>query len=227
MVSFKGGHYPKEVILYAVFFYVRYAVSYRDLEEIMEERGVEVDHATLNRWVIRYAPLLAASAKSRKNPVATSWRMDETYIKVKGQWVYLYRAVDKFGDTIDFMLSEHRDEAAATAFFKQAIDSNGFPNKVVMDKSGANFAGLENINLLLILAGWVYLIEILQIKYLNNRIEQDHRFIKKITNPMMGFKAFYSAEATISGIETAHMMRKGQLSGESTPAYKQFMALAG
>src|SRR5450759_5505379 len=109
MISFKGAHFPKDIILSAVFFYV----SYRDLEEIMEERGVKVDHAILNRWVIDYSPLIAAEAKKRKRPVASSWRMDETYVKVKGQWVYLYRAIDKFGDTIDFMVSEHRDEAAA------------------------------------------------------------------------------------------------------------------
>jgi putative transposase len=227
MISFKGGHYPKDVILYAVFFYVRYAVSYRDLEEIMEERGVNVDHATLNRWVIKYSASLALEAKKRKRPVATSWRLDETYIKIKGQWVYLYRAVDKFGDTIDFMLSEHRDEAAATAFIKKAINANGFPDKVVIDKSGANYAGLENINLLLMLAGLICFIEILQVKYLNNIVEQDHRFIKKITKPMMGFKAFHSAKATLDGIETAHMIRKGQLTDKNIPAYQQFMALAG
>ena len=92
-INFKGSHYPKTVILYAVFFYVRYAVSYRDLEEI----GVEVDHATLNRWVVKYAPLIAATAQARKRPTAVSWRMDETYIKVKGKWTYYYRAVDKTG----------------------------------------------------------------------------------------------------------------------------------
>jgi putative transposase len=97
--------------------------------------------------------------------------MDETYVKVKGKWVYLYRAVDKFGDTVDFLLSKHRDEAAATAFFKQAIDANGFPKKVVMDKSGANYAGLENINFVLMLAGLISFVEILQVKYLNNWIE--------------------------------------------------------
>ena len=166
---------------------------------------VKVDHSSLNRWVINYSSSLALAAK-----------------KLKPE-----RAVDKFGDTIDFMLSEHRDEAAATAFFKQAIDANGFPQKVVMDKSGANYAGLENINMLLMLAGLISFVEILQVKYLNNLIEQDHRFIKKITNPMMGFKAFHSAKATIDGIETAHMIRKGQLSEENIPAYKQFMALAG
>ncbi|TXL23770.1 IS6 family transposase, partial [Methylococcaceae bacterium HT2] len=110
MLSFKGAHFPKDVILYAVFFYVRYGVSYRDLEEIMEERGVAVDHATLNRWVIRYSPDIAVKAHSKKRETNRSWRMDETYIKVKGQWTYLYRAVDSHGDTLDFMLSERRDE---------------------------------------------------------------------------------------------------------------------
>jgi len=193
----------------------------------MEERGVKVDHSTLYRWVINYSSSLALAAKKLKRTVATSWRMDETYIKIKGKWVYLYRAVDKFGDTVDFMLSEHRDETTATAFFKQAIDANGFPKKVVMDKSGANYAGLENINTMLMLAGLISFVKMLQVKYLNNLIEQDHRFIKKTTKPMMGFKAFHSAQATIVGIETAHRIRKWQLSEEIMPAYKQFMALAG
>jgi putative transposase len=138
-----------------------------------------------------------------------------------------YRAVDKFGDTIDFMFSERRDEEAATAFFKQMINSNKLPEKVVMDKSGSIYAGLENINILLMFAGLLSFIEIFQVKYLNNVVEQDHRFIKKITKPMMGFNAFHSAKATIDGIETAHMIRKGQLTDENIPAYKQFMALAG
>ncbi len=105
-IDFKGSHYPREVILYAVFFYVRYAVSYRDLEEIMAERGIEVDHATLNRWVIKFSPLIAKEAHKRKQKTAVSWRMDETYIKVKAKWTYYYRAIDKFGKTLDFMLSE-------------------------------------------------------------------------------------------------------------------------
>ena len=111
----------------------------------MEKRGVKVDHSTLNHWVINYSSSLALAAKKIKYAVTTSWRMDETYIKIKGKQVYLYRAVDKFGNTVDFMLSENRDEAVATTFFKQAIDANGFPKKVVMYKSGANYAGLENL----------------------------------------------------------------------------------
>lgn len=115
--SFKGVHYSKSVILYAVYFYVRYAVSYRDLEEIMAERGVDVDHATLNRWVVKFSTDLAAKAQKRKLQTANSWRMDETYVQVKGQWAYLYRAVDRDGRTLDFMLSAKRDKAAARRFF--------------------------------------------------------------------------------------------------------------
>ena len=227
MISFSGCHFPKEAILYAVFFYVRYGVSYRDLEEIMAERGVDVDHTTLNRWVIKYAPLIATEAQRRKSGTSTSWRMDETYIKVKGKWMYYYRAIDKFGKTLDFMLSEQRDEAAATAFFKRAIQNNGFPDRVVIDKSGANLAGLNNMNYLLLLNGWFWLIEILQVKYLNNIIEQDHRFIKKLTKQMKGFKSFLSASATLDGIEVAHMIRKKQFGTPGQSAFQQFSALAG
>ena len=226
-IDFKGSQYPKSVILYAVFFYVRYAVSYRDLEEIMAERGVGVDHATLNRWVAKFSPLIAKEAHKRKRKTAVSWRMDETYIKVKGNWTYYYRAVDKFGKTLDFMLSEHRDEAAATAFFARTIGNNGFPGKVVIDKSGANLAGLQNMNCVLILNGWCWLIDILQVKYLNNIIEQDHRFIKKLTKQMKGFKSFSSAAATLEGIEVAHMIRKQQFDNSGQSAFQQFAALAG
>ena len=149
MVDFKGAHYPKSVILFAVFFYLRYPVSYRDLEEIMEERGVDVDHATLNRWVVNYSPLIAAKAQAKKRPTAISWRMDETYIKVRGKWMCRYRAADRDGQTLDFMLSERRDKAAAQRFFRRAIGTNGVPDRVVIDKSGANLAGLEAVNVIL------------------------------------------------------------------------------
>ncbi len=146
---------------------------------------------------------------------------------MKGKWAYYYRAIDKFGKTLDFMLSERRDEAAATAFFARAIGINGFPDRVVIDKSGANLAGLHNMNCLLLLNGWFWLIEVLQVKYLNNIIEQDHRFIKKLTKQMKGFKSFRSASATLDGIVTAHMIRKRQFGPSGQPAFQQFAALAG
>jgi len=225
-IDFKGNHFSKSVILYAVFFYVRYGVSYRDLEEIMAERGVEIDHATLNRWVVKFSPLIAANAQSRKKSTAPSWRMDETYIKVRGKWTYLYRAVDRDGQTLDFMLSENRDTAAARRFFKRAVGTNGVPDRIAIDKSGANLAGLQSLNVILKFTGAGRIISIVQSKYLNNIVEQDHRFIKRITRPMLGFKAFHSAAATIAGIEVAHMIRKGQLAQTDTSAFKQFAALA-
>jgi len=173
-------------------------LSYRNIEEMMLERGIKVDHSTINRWVIYYAPLLEeAFRKNYKRKVRSSWRMDETYIKIKGVRHYLYRAVDKEGAAIDFMLSMKRDEPAAKAFFEKAIGSNGLLEKVTIDKSGANNAGLNAINyqlLILYFFGCAFMpIIIRQIKYLNNIIEQDHRSIKRIINPMMGFKSFHSA----------------------------------
>ena len=138
---------------------------------MLAERGVQVDHATIHRWVLEYAPQLEAVFRQRKRPVSTSWKMDETYLKVKGEWQYLYRAVDKKGDTIDFMLSEKRDEPAARRFFQKAIKQHGIPEKVVIDKSGSNAAALETINWQIYFAGMIgCLIEVLQIKYLNNLV---------------------------------------------------------
>ena len=212
--------------------YLAYSLSYRDVEELALERGLKVDHSTINRWVITYSSQLEEVFRKRhKRPVGTSWRMDETYIKVKGLWVYLYRAVDKEGKTVDFMLSEKRNEPAARAFFEKAIGSNGLPEKVTMDKSGANKAATDTINLQLallhMLIGVFFQLTVRQIKYLNNIVEQDHRFIKKITKPMKGFKAFHSAEATLSGIELHHMLRKRQhhLSANQT-IFEQFYGLA-
>ena len=233
MIDFKWRHFQKELILMLISWYVAYPLSYRDIEELMLERGSTVDHSTVNRWVVRYSPLLEDEfRKKHKRSVGTSWRMDETYIKVKGVWCYLYRAVDKGGDTIDFMLSKKRDTAAAEAFFRKAIQSSGVPQKVNIDKSGANKAGLDAINaqlfLFALLMGLSLMqIEIRQVKYLNNRIEQDHRGIKRITKPMMGFKAFYSAEATLAGIELHRMIKKGQhIQADNQSIFEQFYALA-
>lgn len=225
-VNFKGAHFPKSVILYAVFFYVRYSVSYRDLQEILAERGVDVDHATLNRWVVRYSPQIAEQAQKRKRRTLGSWRVDETYIKVKGTWTYLYRAVDRDGQTLDFMLSERRNLGAARRFFKTAIASNGAPHKIVIDKSGANLAGAQAVNTILKITVTGKMIEMLQVKYLNNIVEQDHRFIKRITKHTLGFKAFDSASATIAGIEVAHMIRKKQFANNNRSPFEVFAELA-
>jgi putative transposase len=225
LISFKGAQHPKSVILYAVYFYVRFPVSYRDLEEIMAERGVDLDHATLNRWVEKYARAIAEEAHRRKSPYGRSWRMDETYVKVKGARTYLYRAIDKEGKTLDFMLSERRDEA--TAFLIKAIGNNGWPDKVVIDKSGSNTASLFNMNCLLVMFGWCWLITVRRTKYLNNIIEQDHRSIKKLTRPMQTFKSLRSASATLAGIEVAHMVQKGQFDLPEKSGFAQFAALAG
>lgn len=225
MISFKGAHYPKDVILFAVFFYVRFGMSYRDLEEIMGERGVTADHTTLNRWVTRYSGAIADAARRRKGPCDRSWRMDETYIKVKGTWLYLYRAVDKHGKTLDFMLSERRNKPAATWFFARTLEVNGLPRKIVIDKSGANTAGIKAINKMLVSFGCPIPIEMVRRKYLNNIVEQDHRFIKRRTRPMLGFKSFASAAATLAGIEVSHMIRKGQFAPGLCP-FRQFAELA-
>ncbi len=163
---------PRRDNAYAVFFYVRCAVSYHYLEELMAERRAIVNHATLNLWVVKYALLVAVAAQKRKAPTGGSGRADETYIKAKGRGSYLHRAVDRDGNTLDFMLSAHRDEAAATAFFARAVRANGWPDKVVTDRSRVNLARLENMNILLLLSGWFWLIKISQMKYLNILIER-------------------------------------------------------
>ncbi len=212
--------------------YLSYPLSYRNIEEMMLERGIHVDHSTINRWVIHYSSLLEDEFRKKfKRQTGFSWRMDETYIKVKGKWHYLYRAVDTNGDTVDFMLSPRRDESAAKAFFTKSIGSNGIPEKITIDKSGANLAGLNAINfqiaILTVLGLSMMQIQIRQIKYLNNIIEQDHRGIKRTTNPMMGFKAFHSSEATLAGIELCRMIKKGQhIEAKNSSIFEQFYALA-
>jgi putative transposase len=191
----------------------------------MEERGVELDHSTVNRWVIKYSPLLDEAFHRRKRPVWVSWRMDETYIKVKGEWKYLYRAVDKYGKTIDFLLTEHRDEQAAKRFLTKAIRRHGgVPEKITIDGSAANEAAIKSYN-----EEHGTVIVIRKTKYLNNIVEQDHRAIKRVIQPMLGFKAFDAAQSTLTGIELMHMLRKGQLEGgmeAGLSAAEQFYALA-
>jgi transposase-like protein len=223
-ISFKGAHFPKDIILMGVRWYVAYPLSYRHVEELMEERGVEVDHSTIQRWVVKYSPPLEEAFHRRKRPVWVSWRMDETYIKIKGQWYYLYRAVDKTGQTIDFLLTEHRDEQAAKRFLTKAIRRHGVPEKITIDGSAANEAAIKSYN-----EEQGTAIVIRKTKYLNNIVEQDHRAVKRVTRPMLGFKGFDAAQSALTGIELMHMLRKGQLEGgreAGRSAAEQFYALA-
>ena len=225
MIDLKGHRFEKDIILTCVRWYLAYSLSSRNLEEMMQERGVEVDHSNIYRWVQKFTPQLeAAFRKGKKRPVGKSWRMDETYIKVKSQWKYLYRAVDKEGQTIDFLLTAHRDKKAALRFFKKAVRQHGLPDKVTIDKSGANPAAIEALK-----EETGQEIEIRQIKYLNNLVEQDHRSIKRIVRPMLGFQSFRSARITLQGIELMHMIKKGQMVSDDSQdlsAAEQFYSLA-
>jgi len=205
-ISVKGAHFPQDIILMGVRWYVAYPLSYRHVEELLEERGVPIDHATIQRWVVKYSLLLEEVFHRRKRPVWVSWRMDETYIKVKGHWYYLYRAVDKTGQTIDFLLTEQRDEQAAKRFLTKAIRRHGVPEKITIDGSAANEAAIKSYN-----EEHGTAIAIRRIKYLNNIVEQDHRGVKRVTHPMLGFKSFAAAQDTLVGIELMHMIRKRQL----------------
>ena len=225
MVSVKGAHFVKDIILTCVRWYVAYPLSYRQVEELMEERGVSVDHATINRWVLKYSPPLEEAFHRRKRPVWISWRLDETYIRVKGEWRYLYRAVDTHGQTIDFLLPEQRDQEAARRFLKKAIRRHGVPETITIDGSEANAAAIRGYNEA---HGTAILIR--QVKYLNHVVEQDHRGVKRVTRPMLGFKSFDAAQHTLAGVELMHMLKKGQLVVEAgveglTPA-EQFYVLA-
>ena len=146
MLATQGMGFPIDVILVCIRWYAAYPLSYRQLEEMMEERGVFVDHSSINRWAIRFLPLLEKVFRKHKHPVGGSWRMDETYIKVKGVWKHLYREVGKEGKTVDFLLAARRDKAAAMRFFDKAMQANNVPEKVTMDKSGANKAAIDGIN---------------------------------------------------------------------------------
>jgi transposase-like protein len=224
MIDFKGSQFERDIILWGVRWYVASPISYRQLEEMMGERGVAVDHATLNRWVIKYAPECEKQLRRRQRPVGRSWRLDETDVKSKGKWAYLYRAVDKDGHTIDFLLTPNRDRDAVEAFLRTAIRNQGLPEKITIDKSGANTAAITHDNKTQKTA-----IMIRHSKYLNNIVEQDHRAVKRLTRPMLGFKSFWGARCTSAGMEVMHAVRKGQLTSAQhapqTPA-EQFYALA-
>ncbi|CDH33341.1 IS6 family transposase [Xenorhabdus bovienii] len=205
--AFKRLHYPVDIIAQCVRWYLAYALSLRNLEEMLVERGITVDYSTLSRWVHRLIPLMVKRYRRSKPAVGHRWRMDETYIKIKGQWRYLYRAVDSDGNTVDFLLTTHRDKEAALRFFKKAMRQHGQPDGVTMDKSGTNKAAVDELNKEKTKDNDII---IRQNKSLNNLIERDHRHVKRRTRPMLGFKNFRRAQTVLAGIELVCMLRKGQ-----------------
>ena len=208
--SFKGRQFTAEVILWAVRWYLMFPISYRDLELMLADRGVDVDHTTIFRWIQAYAPELEKRIRPHLRPSNGSWRVDETYVKVKGRWTYLYRAVDSRGQTIDFLLSAKRDAAAAKRFFRKAlgqphtvnprtitVDKNpAYPRAVVEMKEDGELWRRSRLR---------------QVKYLNNIVEQDHRRVKRLIRPGLGFGSFWTARRTLAGYEVMAMVRKGQV----------------
>ncbi|GHO97449.1 IS6 family transposase [Reticulibacter mediterranei] len=235
---FKWRHFQADIILLCVRWYLRYALSYRDLEEIMLERGLYVDHTTIFCWVQHYAPELEKRTRPHLKAYNDSWRVDETYIKIKKTWMYLYRAVDSGGQTLEFLLSPTRDAEAATHFFCKALHVAAsstlqtrpreaqivpptaltdpraltilIPRVVNVDKNAAYPKAIAELKASGILPASV---QLRQVKYLNNLIEQDHRFIKRLTKPGMGFFSFETAWSTLQGYEIMNMLRKGQVQG--------------
>jgi putative transposase len=213
-MMFKGRHFDGSVILLCVRWYLAYGLSLRNLEEMMAERGISVDHATIHRGIVRYSLELLERFNRRKRAVTGRWHMDEAYIKVRGRWMYLYRAIDSIGDTVEFWFSEKRNITAAKRFLSKALKRRGRPERIVIDGSQTNhkaILGCDTADRLQDRA-WRDLkpIRIRQSAYLNNRIEQDHRAIKRRTRPMLWFKSFNSARVILGGIEMVHMMRKRQ-----------------
>lgn len=230
---FNGRHFDRSVILLCVRWYLAYGLSLRDMKEIMAERGISIDHSTIHRWVVHFSPVLLKRFNRRKRAAGRRWHMDETYIKVRGQWMYSYRAINSAGATVEFWFSAQRDLPAAKRFLRKALMRHGRPGRIVIDGSQTNRKAIVSCDAENRLRDRsrqsLKLICIRQSQYLNNRIEQDHRRIKRRVRPMLGFKAFVAATATLADIEMVQMMRKrqGRFAYNPAPSMKeQFEAIA-
>ncbi len=209
-VWFKGRQFTAEVILWAVRWYLAFPISYRDLELMLADRDVEVDHTTIFRWIQAYAPEIAKRIRPHLRPSNGSWRVDATYVKMKGRWMYLYRAVDSRGQTIDFLLAAKRDAEAAKRFFRKALEQphTTNPRTITVDKNPSYPCAVAEMK------GdgelWRFS-RLRQSKFPNNIVEQDHRRLKRLVRPGLGFGGFHTARRTLAGYEAMAMVRKGQV----------------
>src|SRR6201986_2897966 len=202
---FKGRHFDQEIVVLCVRWYLSFKLSYRDLVSMMKESGVCLAHTTILRWVQHYTPEFVKRWQRYARPIGGSWRMDETYVKVRGEWIYLYRAVDKSGKTVDFYLSRNRDANAAKIFLRKAMKGQRTPTQITLDAYAASHRAVADLKE----NGEVPKRVLLRSsKYLNNLIEQDHRRIKQRLRPMLGLKSFPNAVVVISGIELAEKIKK-------------------
>jgi transposase-like protein len=198
--AFARFRFPPEVITVAVRWCLRYGLSYRDVEELLTERGVEVDHVTVYRWVQRFTPLFADAARPLRHAAGDRWFVDETYVKVAGRWRYLYRAVDQYGQVIDVLLSEQRDTAAARRFFTRALAHGAAPVEVTTDKAGPYIRVLDEL-----VPAAAHVTE----QYGNNSVEADHGGLKARLRPMRGLKRSRSAAVIAAGHAFVQNLRRG------------------
>jgi transposase-like protein len=219
---FKGRHFEQEIIILCVRWYLRYKLSYRDLVEMMAERGLPIAHTTILRWVQRYAPEFDKRWSRFATSAGASWRVDETYVRIRGRWAYLYRAVDASGKTVDFRLSSRRNVASAKAFFRKAVRSQRrSPETITLDGYAASHRAVRELQEQ---GRLPQLTKLRSSKYLNNLIEQDHRNVKSRLHTMLGLKSFASAAITIRGVELIHRIRKGQFDLRAVSAQGQTTA---